>query len=195
MLEAFQRTSDRAGQRSRPIPRDDWFMMCTALTEARVPLSDSVQIALADAGFKPDEHDGPPEQMMQTLRGFMDELAKMVSSPFEVIYSLQNAGAMLPAMLRGFMATELALSPHHGVARCGAAACCWTTIPRSGKGAAAALEQTAHPETMSPDTLRRAITLRNWIPAADRPPLDAAIRKARLAGVEIGAWPAPHSRT
>jgi hypothetical protein len=61
------------------------------------------------------------------------------------------------------------------------------------RGAAAALEQTAHKDTMSLDTLRRAIILRNWIPAADRPPLDAAIRKGRLAGVEIGAWPTPTS--
>jgi hypothetical protein len=59
------------------------------------------------------------------------------------------------------------------------------------QGAAAALEQTAHPETMSADTLRRAIILRNWIPATDRNPLDVAISKARLAGVEIGAWPSP----
>ncbi|WP_158930347.1 hypothetical protein [Acidisphaera sp. S103] len=172
------------------IPRDDWFMMCNALTEARVPLSDSVLTALAEAGFKPDDDDGPPEQMMRTLRGFMDELAKMVSSPFEVIYALQNAGAMLPATLRGFMATELALSPHQTL-RDAVPLMLLDEDPSVRKGAAGALEQTAHPETMSPDTLRRAIALRNWIPAGDRPPLDAAIRKARLAGVEIGAWPAP----
>jgi hypothetical protein len=57
--------------------------------------------------------------------------------------------------------------------------------------AAGALEQIAHPDTLSPDTLRRAITIRNWIPVKDRAALDAAIRKARLAGVEIGAWPQP----
>jgi hypothetical protein len=189
MLEAFENRLIVLGNEAA-IPRDDWFMMCTALTEARVPLSDSVQVALADAGFKPSEHDGPPEQMMRTLRGFMDELAEMVSSPFEVIYSLQNAGAMLPAMLRGFMATELALSPH-SVLRDAVPLMLLDDDSSVRKSAAAALEQTARPETMSPDGLRRAITLRNWIPAADRPPLDAAIRKARLAGVEIGAWPAP----
>jgi hypothetical protein len=172
------------------IPRDDWFMMCNALTEARVPLSDAVLTALADAGFKPSEDDGPPEQMMRTLRGFMDELAKMMSSPFEVIYSLQNAGAMLPAMLRGFMATELALSPHQTL-RDAVPLLLLDDDASVRKNAVAALAQTAHPDTMSANTLRRAIILRNWIPAADRPPLDAAIRKARLAGVQTGAWPAP----
>jgi hypothetical protein len=189
MLEAF---TDRliALGRDSTIPREDWFMMCTALSEARVPVTDSVQTALADAGFTPEEDAGPPEQMMATLRGFMDELAKMVSSPFEVIHSLQNAGAMLPAMLRSFMATELALSPHP-VLRDAVPIMLLDDDDTVRRGAAAALEQTAAADTMSADALRRAIILRNWIPAADRSPVDAAIRKGRLAGVAIGAWPAP----
>jgi hypothetical protein len=189
MLEAFGERLIALGAEAA-IPRDDWFMMCTALTQARVPISDSLQMALADAGFKADEDLGPPEQMMETLRGFMDELAKMVSSPFEVIHSLQNAGAMLPAMLRGFMATELALSPHR-VLRDAVPIMLLDDDTAVRRDAAAALEQTSRPDTMSPDALRRAITVRNWIPAADRPALDAAIRKARLGGVEIGAWPTP----
>jgi hypothetical protein len=120
----------------------------------------------------------------------MDELAEMVSSPFEVIHTLQNAGAMLPAMLRGFMATELALSPHL-VLRDAVPLILLDDEGTVRRGAAAAMEQTARPDTMSPDALRRAITVRNWMPTADRPPLDAAIRRARLAGVEIGAWPTP----
>jgi hypothetical protein len=189
MLDAFTDHLIALGQ-DGTIPREDWFMMCTALTQARVPISDPVQIALAEAGFKSDEDAGPPEQMMETLRGFMDELATMVSSPFEVIHSLQNAGAMLPATLRSFMATELALSPHP-VLRDAVPIILLDEVPSVRRGAAAALEQTAHTETMSADALRRAIILRNWIPAADRPSVDAAIRKARLAGVEIGAWPKP----
>jgi hypothetical protein len=187
MLGTFQQRLIALGK-DATISRDDWFLMCTALTQARVPISDAVQMALADAGFTPADDLGPPEEMMRTLRGFMDELANMVSSPFEVIHSLQNAGAMLPAMLRNFMATELALSPH-SVLRDAVPLMLLDEDAMVRKGAAAALEQTARPETMSADTLRRAIILRNWIPAADRSPLDAAIRKARLAGVEIGAWP------
>jgi hypothetical protein len=189
MLEAFGEQLITLASEAA-IPQSDWFMMCTALTQARVPLSDQMQTALADAGFKPIEDLGPPEQMMETLRGFMDELAQMVTSPFEVIHALQNAGAMLPAMLRQFMATELALSPHV-VLRDAVPIMLLDDDETVRRGAAAALEQIARPDTMSPDTLRRAIIVRNWIPAADRPPLDAAIRKARLAGVEIGAWPAP----
>jgi hypothetical protein len=189
MLDTFIERLIGLGQ-DAAMPRDDWFTMCAALTQARVPLSESVQMALAESGFTADEDIGPPEQMMETLRGFMDELARMVTSPFEVIHSLQNAGAMLPAALRSFMATELALSPHP-VLRDAVAIMLLDEDDSVRRGATAALEQTAHPETMSGDTLRRAIILRNWIPAADRPQIDAAIRKARLAGVEIGPWPVP----
>jgi hypothetical protein len=190
MLEAFQRRLVAIGE-ADTIPRQDWFMMCSALEQARVPVADDVQAQLADAGFKPEDlGDTPPEAMMEMMRQFMDELARMVSSPFEVVDSLKGSGAMLPAALRSFLAIELALSPH-AVLR--------ETVPlllldddsAVRVAAAGALEQTAHPETMSPDALRRAITIRNWIPAGDRPALDAAIRKARIAGVEIGAWPAP----
>jgi hypothetical protein len=188
MLEAFGERLIALGSEAT-IPKDDWYMMCTAVTQARVPLSDQMQTALADAGFKPIDDLGPPEQMMETLRGFMDELAGMVTSPFEVIHALQNAGAMLPAMLRQFMATELALSPHV-VLRDAVPIMLLDDDEAVRRGAAAALEQIARPDTMSPDALRRAIIVRNWIPAADRLPLDAAIRKARLGGVVIGAWPA-----
>ena len=189
MLTAFQQRLVAVG-RAETVPRDDWFMMCSALTEARVPVSSEVQTQLADAGFKPDEEAGPPEQMMQTLRGFMDQLADMVSTPYEVITALQSAGAMLPPALRGFMATELALSPHQ-VLRDAVPVMLLDDDPMVRESAAGALEQTARPDTLSPDTLRRAIALRNWIPATHRASLDTAIRKARLAGVETGAWPAP----
>lgn len=189
MLGAYQQRLIALGKDSA-VPQNDWFMMCGSLTEARVPVSDIVATALADSGFKPDQEAAPPEMMMRTLRGFMDELARMVTSPFDVISALQNAGAVLPTALRGFMATELALSPH-AVLRDAVPFMLLDKDTEVRTGAARALEQTAHPDTLSPDALRRAIALRNWIPAGDRPALDGAIRKARVAGAQTGAWPSP----
>ena len=84
MLDAFQQRLLAIGK-AGVIPREDWFMMCSAMNEARVPVDDDVQIALADAGFSPEAMDAPPEEMIRMVRHFMDELANMVSSPFEVI--------------------------------------------------------------------------------------------------------------
>jgi hypothetical protein len=191
MLTAFQQRLIEVAK-ADIIPREDWFTMCSALTQARVPVTDEVQTALADAGFKPEDLDvdAPPEEMLRMVRHLMDELANMVSSPFEVVEALKESGALLPSMLRSFMATEIALSSHP-VLREAVPLLLLDDESSVRVAAAQALEQIAHPDTLSPDTLRRAITIRNWIPAKDRPPLDAAIRKARMAGVEIGAWPAP----
>lgn len=187
MLDAFQRRLIALGV-DQAAPRDDWFLMASAMTQARVPVSDAVQTALAEAGFIPRDV-VPPEELLHTLRGFMDDLSGMVSSPFDAIHTLKSSGAMMPAKVREFMATELALSPQE-ILREAVPLMMLDDDRGVRRSAAAAMTQSARPETMTSDSLRRAITLRNWIPQADRSALDGAIRTARLAGVEIGAWPA-----
>ncbi len=189
MLTKFQRRLIEIVS-SEAIPREDCFIMCAALTEARVPVTEAVQTELADAGFRQQEDLVPPEEMLQMVRHLMDELARMVSSPFEVVEAMRNSSAMLPATLRSFMTTELALSQHQ-LLRESVPMLLLDDDSSVRVAAAGALEQIARPETLSPIMLRRAITVRNWIPTGDRAALDSAIRKARLAGVEIGAWPQP----
>lgn len=188
MLDDYQDRLIAVGA-AKTIPSEDWFMMAAALSEARVPVSDEVQTKLAEAGFK-DEEPGAPEELLRALRGFLGELSDMVSSPFEVMETVKNSGAMMPATLRSFIATELSLSPH-AVLRDAVPLILLDGDTTVRRDAAAALEQTASPETLSPDALRRTIAVRNWIPPADRPAVDSAVRKARLAGVETGAWPRP----
>ena len=187
MLNDYQQRLITLGQAGTLEPTD-WFAMATALTRARVPISDEVQAALGEAGMSEAPSVSPPHELLATLRGLSEELADMVDSPFEVSEALNSAGAVMPAKLRGFMATELALSAHEVLRR---AVPLMLLDPDSSvrRAAAAAMEQTA--PTVAPDSLRRAITIRNWIPAADRPDLDRAIRKVRSAGVPIEAWPPP----
>jgi hypothetical protein len=42
---------------------------------------------------------------------------------------------------------------------------------------------------VSPTMMRRMIGMRNWVPAADQPALDAAIKASRLQGVACAPWP------
>ena len=185
MLNDYQQRLITLGQ-TGTLEAADWFAMAGALTRARVPVSDGVQQALAEAGMSETPNAVPPDELLATLRGLSDELADMVESPFEVIEALNSAGAVMPATLRGFMATELALSAHE-VLRQAAPLMLLDTDSTVRRAAAAAIEQTA--AAVSPDSLRRAITVRNWIPQADRTGLDRAIRKVRSTGVPIGAWP------
>jgi hypothetical protein len=188
MLDDYQQTLIELAE-SKKIPRDDWFRMAAALSEARVPISDETQTALAAAGFEAEDV-GPPEEMQAMLRGFLDELANMLASPFEVIETLKSPSALMPASLRGFLATELTLSPHAKL-RDAVPLMLLDDDSVVRRDAAAALEQSAQLDTLSSDALRRTIVIRNWIPAADRPAVDTMVRKARIAGVEIGSWPPP----
>jgi len=188
MLNAYQQRLIALGK-AGTLESPDWFVMAGALTQARVPVSDEVQLALADAGMTGTSAVAPPEALLTALRGLSDELAGMVGSPFEVIEALNAASAVMPATLRSFMATELALSPH-AVLREAVPLMLLDGDSSVRRAAAAAMEQTAGADTVSPDWLRRAITIRNWIPQPDRADLDRAIRKARSAGVAIGTWPA-----
>ncbi len=187
MLSDYQQRLISLGQ-AGTLDQRDWFALAAVLTEARVPVSDDVQTALAEAGMTIADP-GPPEEMLTALRGLSDEMAGMVGTPFDVIEALGSAGAVMPASLRSFMATELALSPH-AVLREAVPLMLLDKDAGVRRSAGAAMEQMAGADTVSPAWVRRAITLRNWIPQADRGELDRAIRKARTAGVEIGAWPA-----
>ena len=80
-------------------PSTPWRRPSAALIEARVPVDDDVRVALADTGFKPQEVNGPPEEMMRMVRHFTDELANMVSSPFEVIDALKGSAAIVFAVV------------------------------------------------------------------------------------------------
>ncbi len=185
MLADYQQRLVALGQAST-LEAPDWFAMAGALTQARVPVSDEVQLQLAEAGTAKASSTLPPDQLLGSLRQLSDELADMTESPFEVIEALYAAGAVMPSKLRSFMATELALSAHAALQQ---AVPLMLLDPDADvrRSAAAAIEQTA--ATVSPDSLRRAITMRNWIPEADRPDLDRAIRKVRASGVPIAAWP------
>jgi hypothetical protein len=188
MLSDYQQRLIALGE-AKTIPQEDWFAMPSAMTHARVPVSDEVKIALATAGLTLDDIE-PTDDMVGMLRGFLDQMAGMASSSHEVIEGLKSSSAMMPGDLRSFLATEMALSPHR-VLRDAVPLMLLDADPAVRRNAALALEQSAHPETLSPDALRRAIAVRNWLPPADRPALDSAVRKARVAGVEIGSWPKP----
>ncbi|MBS0638230.1 MAG: hypothetical protein U1E70_23180 [Acetobacteraceae bacterium] len=186
MLSDYQQRMIELG-REETLDQQDWFALAAAMTEARVPVSDEVQQALAEAGMTIAEP-APPEELLASLRSVSAEMASMVDSPFDVIDALSSAGAVMPAALRSFMTTELALSPH-AVLREAVPMMLLDADGGVRRSAAAAMEQIAGSDTVSPDWLRRAITVRNWIPPADRPGVDRAIQKARLAGVPIGPWP------
>ena len=166
---------------------EDLFAMVAALGHAKVPIKPELSEALMGSGPELPES-VPPEQALDlAVRPLIDELARSVTSPFEVMEAMSETAAVTPPALRCFMAHELALSPH-AIMRDAVPLMLLDADAEVRRAAALALDQIAVPETLSPVSLRRAIALRNWIPEADRAPLDQAIRKARVKGVQPAQW-------
>ncbi len=186
MVDAFLQRLIAVGSAAVLTP-DDFAMLCRSLGEARIRLSQETRVELAEAGLV-----FPDEPSVEDMRGMMAEvlvdLAEGTDDPFEVAHGMGEALQVMPTEMRCFMAHEFALSAHRVLRE---------TVPLMlleddqdvRRAAAAALEQIAVPETMSPVMLRRMIAIRNWLPQADRAAADQAIRKARTRGVECAPWP------
>lgn len=186
LIDDFQQRLIRLGE-EKTIGSEEWMLMASALAEARIPVSESVQAQLAEAGLT-DESVGSPEEMMEAMRSLLDNMAELVSSPFDVVEGIQSTGGVLPGNLRSFMAMELSLSPHP-VLREAVPLMLLDQDAAVRRDAAQALEQMAKAGRLSGDTLRRMIAVRNWLPTEDRPAIDAAIRSARLNNTDPAGWP------
>jgi hypothetical protein len=169
------------------LDHQDLFSLVAALGHAKVPVKPEVSEALMGSGPTLPESMPAEQALNQMVRPLIDELAGNVSSPFEVMLAMGETASVAPPGLRSFMAHELALSPH-AVMRDAVPLMLLDAETEVRRAAALALEQIAAPDTLSAVSLRRAITLRNWIPEADRAALDQAIRKARVKGVQPAQW-------
>jgi hypothetical protein len=191
MLDAYQQKLIALVQ-AKTLPEPDWFELVNLLKVAKVPIRPEMAEALAMAAAEatPDAAlAGTPQDLSRQLRVHLDELGTTVERPFTVVEGLAETGALMPAELRAFMTHELGLSPHP-VLREAVPLLLLDPEPAVRQAAAAVLEQVAGPETISPVMLRRTLLVRNWVPDAEREPIDRLVRKARMKGVACAQWPA-----
>lgn len=174
-----------AGDKS--LEPDDWYFLPTTFSRARVPLSEQAAAAFAAAGaaIAPEI---ASEDMPRMMRELVDQISAEVRDPFEISEILQELTSALPAMGRAYIVHELALASNP-LARAAVPMLLLDQEAEVRQAAIAALEQTAVPDTMADQSLRRVIAVRNWLPTAERPALDRVIRKAREKGVAIAPWP------
>ncbi len=167
---------------------EDWFEMVSALAHAKIEIRPDLRERLGDGdgGFAPEDM---PEELMGAMQAMLTQMAQQAPTAFDVVEAMAESGMVMPAGLLAFLVYELARSPHAKLRE---------AVPlmllnqdlEVRRAAATVLEQFAAPERMSPESLRRMIAVRNWLPEAERPALDQAIRKARLKDVACAQWPA-----
>jgi hypothetical protein len=167
---------------------EDWFEMVSALVRAKIDIWPDLRNQLGEntGGFQPEDM---PEELMGAMQEMLAQMVERTPSEFDLVEAMAESGSVMPVGLMAFLVHEMARSPH---AKLREAVPLMLLHPEIEvrRAAATVLEQIASPDLVSPVSLRRMIAVRNWLPEAERPGLDQAIRKARLKDVACAQWPA-----
>ena len=124
---------------------------------------------------------------------FTDATADMVTEcegdPFQLAGALAEAGHAIPAEARILMAVEQIRSTNAAL-REAAILYLLDGEPTLRRAVASELQASqARAASLSPESLRRLIGMRNWCPEKERPAVDAIIRAVRAKGIDCAAWP------
>jgi hypothetical protein len=131
----------------------------------------------------------PGPDGIEAFDSYLEELALAVGGDaFDLFTQVQEMANAFPEDNRAGMTAWL-LNSRTAVAR--ETALGWLLDGSSSvrNSAASAIEHAAATGGVSGVMLRRLITLRNWLPDADRMSLDRAIQACRRKNVEISPWP------
>lgn len=161
--------------------------LVSAFGDARIELSDEAKKDLVNATLptNPGRREAVADD---NPRALLEKMAQTTDDPFLLIRGMSEAAHIMPSDVGQFLAHEFALSSLP-LLRDAVPLLLLARDQGTRRSAATALEQIAAPDTLSPIALRRMIAIRNWLPPADRPGLDQAIRKARTANVPCAQWP------
>ena len=115
-----------------------------------------------------------------------DMVAECEGDPFQLAGALAEAGHAIPAEARILMAIEQIRSTNAALRE---AAILYLLDGEPTLRRAVASELQARAASLSPESLRRLIGMRNWCPEKERPAVDAIIRAVRAKGIDCAAWP------
>jgi hypothetical protein len=154
----------------------------SVLREAGVAASEDLIESLGQVA------DDTPMSFEEAMAGFseaIEEAASQCNDAFMMLGLVGEIGHGLPEEGRAMLAERLACSSN-AIAR--EAAVLQLLAPEHSVRQAALASVTGVAANISPDSLRRLIALRNWLPEQERPGVDALIRAARAKGVDCASW-------
>jgi hypothetical protein len=128
---------------------------------------------------------------VEFIQGSHDAILEFLFGPDadvtqDVAGALAEAGHAIPAEARVLMAIEQIRSTNAALRE---AAILYLLDGEPTLRRAVASELQARAASLSPESLRRLIGIRNWCPEKERPALDAIIRAVRAKGIDCAAWP------
>lgn len=165
------------------------LLILNLFAAAKLDVGDDLRATMMQAMEETGDLDDPTEgDAADVLR---DLLAVAGDDPFAVHTMLAETADVMPEGHQAVLATAL-LGEKSETSSSAALGFLLSSSVHVRKQVCQALAQMrAGDGAASPVVLRRMIALRNWLPAADRPDLDAAIKSLRQKSVECAPWSAP----
>jgi hypothetical protein len=180
LIETFQQNVANLAI-TRRITGQGLSMVASALHQAGIAASADLNIAMTHCC-----EDLVPEATLPDFTSMLEEVAtECGADPFLVAGLLAETGHAMPAEARALMASEQARSANPS-AQEAAVLLLLDAEPTVRHAVAAELQ--ARLGVLSPDSLRRLITMRNWCPEPERPLVDAIVRAARAKGIVCATW-------
>lgn len=120
------------------------------------------------------------------VRAGLAEVGEMCGGDvFAVVESLAKVTHAMPAETRALFAEQMLAGADPAMRE---AAALLPLDPDAAVRRAVAATLVANAGALTPTALRRLIAIRNWIPEAEQPNIDDAIRAARSSGVACASW-------
>ncbi len=190
MIEHYQ--GDLLAMAHRPgVDINTWQALVIALDRAKIEIRADVRAASLELASGVDGRGPAPADIMRSMEEIVETGG---GDPFRIAHHLFDAMTMMPpdfANAGVMMVSEAPLPALRDVLPL----VLLSPEATCRQAAAVALEQMAAEKRLTPAGLRRLIALRSWLPEAERPVVDQAIRKARLAGVDCAPWPSGQVRS
>lgn len=155
-----------------------------ALREAKLEVDPGLFLAIEETIQTPDVPLEQPPDFDELLASFVREIK---GSEFEVARTITEFTYAMPVQGRLSLAFTMLHSDFPKVKNA-VPLMILDDIKAMRQGITQMLQETA--KTLTPETLRRLIALRSWLPANERPQVDKIVKTARRQGIECAQWSA-----
>ena len=170
------------------------LLILNQFVAAKLDVGDELQ-AIMLRMIEDDAATAPAAALREGTEGLQQLARAFDGNPFDIHGHLKELAEALPEAAQAKMALSLLTEAEEGLAQ---AALGFLLSPSAEvrKEVGRALAQAAGTEAAArrpdaPILLRRLISLRNWLPAPERPSVDAAIKGLRQKGVACATWAKP----
>ncbi len=190
MIDRYQ--DDLLAMAGQPdVDIETWQALVIVLDRAKIPIRPEIRAASVELVSGAVQVAPPVADIVRAMEEIVETGG---GDPFRIASHMFDAMTMMPPDFADLAVSAIAGAPLP-VLRDVLPLVLLAPEEACRRAAGTALERMASEKRLTAAGLRRLITLRSWLPESERRPVDQAIRRARLAGVDCAPWPTGQIRS